>query len=515
MKSGYGKVISVVLAVAGLVDAAYLTYEHFSQRIVPCSNSWIVDCGKVLNSEYSTVFGIPLSLLGVFFYLLLLVSFLFADRASGKFKLLQWSPFVLSSSGLIASAVFMYLQLGVIGAICLYCTVSAAICFVNFFVIRFSFAREFKQYLLFIFALLYQVQKRIFFLLDPEYVHHRMTNTGELLGRIPPAKLVMRLICKDRFPTLEQTIQGIRFATPIGLSAGFDYEAKLTQVLEPLGFGFQSVGTITNLFCEGNNKPRLGRLPKSKSLLVNKGFRNPGAEAVVQKLQHYTFAIPVGISIGRTNTLGINTVDGAIEDICQAFNKFEQSNVKHSYYELNISCPNLKGSVSFYDPPILNKLLQEVLKLKLKKPIFIKMPIELDDFRFLALLKVIGPFPVAGIIVGNLQKDRTIPELDQGEVAKLGQGNLSGKATWNRSNELIALAYKTLDRKYTIIGCGGVFSAEDAFQKIKLGASLIQLITGMIFQGPQLIAQINYELDELLKKKGYKHVSKAVGSAHR
>ena len=257
----------------------------------------------------------------------------------------------------------------------------------------------------------------------------------------------------------------------------------------------------------------LGRLPRSRSLMVNKGFKNMGAQATISKLENLDFQIPIGISVGKTNSLEIDTQAKSVNDLIQTFTLFEQSSVKHSYYELNISCPNLKGSITFYPPENLEELLIEVDKLHLTKPVFVKMPIEKSDIETLAMLAVIAKHSPQGVIFGNLQKDRTDPAFDQTELQKFTVGNFSGKPTYKRSNELIALAYKNYKVRFLIIGCGGIFSAEDAYTKIKLGASLVQLITGLIYEGPQLIAQINLGLADMLKKDGFTHISQATGSA--
>jgi len=186
--------------------------------------------------------------------------------------------------------------------------------------------------------------------------------------------------------------------------------------------------------------------------------------------------------------------------------------LKNKYYELNISCPNLKGGVSFYPPKELNALLNAVGKLKIKKPVFVKMPIEKSDDEVRGMLDVIVKHKwITGVIFGNLQKDRKDPSFVQDEILTAGVGNFSGKPTFRRSNELIKLAYSGYGKKLIIIGCGGVFTAEDAYRKIRLGASLIQMITGMIFEGPQRITQINRELVELLSQDGYSNISEAVG----
>jgi len=187
--------------------------------------------------------------------------------------------------------------------------------------------------------------------------------------------------------------------------------------------------------------------------------------------------------------------------------------VKNSYYELNISCPNLiNTAVDFNKPENINQLFQSIDRLKIKKPIFIKMPISISNKEFVSLLNVISKYKIIkGVIIGNLFKDRNSLLLDRREVKKFKVGYFSGKPCAPRSNELIKLAYKKYGSRLIVIGCGGVFNGQDAYEKIKLGASLIQLITGMIFQGPQLISQINLELEELLEKDGYNNIKEAIG----
>lgn len=357
--------------------------------------------------------------------------------------------------------------------------------------------------------------KPLFFQFDPEWVHERIVASGKLLGTCWCGRKILRKTLAYIDESLAQTLHGITFTNPIGLAAGFDYNADLTQILPSVGFGFGSVGTITNRSYGGNPRPMLGRLPKSKSLMVNKGFKNPGASVVSAKLSKLHFHYPVGISIGRSNTTILITQKQSIQDIIAAFISFEKAGVKNAYYELNISCPNLIGDITFYPPKNLRELLSEVTKLKLKKPIFIKMPIEKSDAETRAMLEEIVDFPIKGVIFGNLQKNRQDPALYSEEVNKFDRGNFSGKPTFKRSNELIALAYKNYGKKLTIIGCGGVFSAEDAYTKIKLGASLIQLITGMIFEGPTLIGQINYGLSQLLRADGFTNISQVIGVENR
>lgn len=504
-------VIIIALTCVGLIDASFLTYEHFTDAIPPCTtNPLFSDCGTVLRSEYAKIFSIPLAVVGVLYYGSLLT---FLAIPGNRLKA---CAVFLSTVGFLSSLYFVYLQIFVIHAICIFCFASATISTILFFLIQIKFYKQRKQCCIFFSMMFYTyIAKPIFFQINPEIVHDFMTRIGNLMGIFFIAKLITSYMFQYKNPILEQTVADIHFSNPIGLAAGFDYEARLTQILPCIGFGFETVGTITNHPYGGNPKPILGRLPKSKSLMVNKGFKNLGTRKTIKIISHLQFNFPLGISIGRTNSKDIQTQQDAIQDIVDSFMAFEKSRVRHTYYELNISCPNLFGKVEFYSEKNLDELLTAVDKLKLSRPLFIKMPIERSNDETLIMLKVISDHSPVGIILGNLQKDRGNPALIQSEVRKFSVGNFSGKPTFNRSNELIKLAYQHFGNKLIIIGCGGVFSAKDAYEKVTLGASLVQLITGMVFQGPQLISQINIELVELLKRDGFNHLSEAVGSRNK
>jgi dihydroorotate dehydrogenase len=231
------------------------------------------------------------------------------------------------------------------------------------------------------------------------------------------------------------------------------------------------------------------------------------------------FLLPIGISIGKTNTLDIITQEQAIEDICSALREVERAGLPFSYYELNISCPNLQGNIEFYEPAHLNQLLKSVFALKLSKPVFIKMPIIKTNEQTLAIIDIVSKSPAVGIVIGNLQDNRNDPVVIREESESYPNGNLSGMPTQKRSDELIKLAYEKYGgkadnngRKLIIIGCGGVFSAEDAYRKIRLGASLVQMITGMIFEGPQAISEINRKIAGFLVRDGFTNIGQAIGA---
>ncbi len=505
--------VLLILSLIGLSDALFLTYEHYNPlSIPPCPVNAVVDCGKVIRSAYAVIYGIPLGLFGSIYYLFFLI--FIALNLSKKYSRAAKVLMVLASTfAFLFSIYLVYIQIFLIKAICIYCMISALTSTLIFLIVITQLDTERKLIVIKITGFLYQnLLKKLFFLVDAETVHENMLNAGEVSGKNKFLKNLTKWLLIKQSNITSQKLLGINFNYPVGLAAGFDYEAKLTQFLPALGFGFATVGTITNLPYEGNPKPRLGRLPKSKSLLVNKGFKNEGAEVIAKKLSKLRFDYAQGVSIGRSNTDKLISQKDSIKDIISAFKTFEKYKVKNLYYELNISCPNLiHGEVDFYSPKKLDELLVAVDKLKLKKPLFIKMPIEKTDRETMGMLKVISDHSPKGVIFGNLQKDRKHPSLVKAEVKKFKMGFFSGKPTYERSNELIKLTYKKYRNRFLIIGCGGVFSAEDAYTKIKLGASLIQLITGLIYQGPQLVSEINFGLIDLLKNDGYKHISEAVG----
>lgn len=353
-----------------------------------------------------------------------------------------------------------------------------------------------KNFLLKILRIKYKfIVRPCLFKIDSEKVHEWFIKFGQLIAHNTFLRSMLRFFFGKKYKKLNKKVCGVEFDAPVGLAAGFDYDGKLTDVTSLLGFGFHTIGTVTNEPYEGNPKPRLGRLIKSKALLVNKGFKSSGIDKVLSDLEDKDFKIPIGISIGKSNLLSINTQQLAIEDIVSAFRKTEESKILFSYYELNISCPNLFGDVEFYTKNNLEELLESVDNLNIQKPIFIKMPIEKSDSETLEILNVISDFKsIKGIVIGNLQKNRKHKLIIQEEISKYERGYASGLPTKNRSTELIKLAKSNFKNRFVIIGCGGIFNTEDAKEKLEAGADLLQLITGMIYEGPQVVAQINRDL---------------------
>lgn len=358
-----------------------------------------------------------------------------------------------------------------------------------------------------------RIAKPIFFKFDPEFIHDSISFLGQTAGNWRFTRLITRVLLRYQNKALEVNIAGLHFSNPVGLSAGFDKNAKLLKIIPEVGFGFEEVGSITYGAYEGNQKPRLVRLPKSKALIVYYGLMNEGVRSIVARIKKIgKLNMITGISVAKTNCLETAGDEAGARDYIDCLKILESEQIG-DYYTLNISCPNTFGGEPFTTPERLEMLLGGVVKLKIAKPVFVKMPINLPIEEFDALLAVIAKYKLTGVIIGNLTKVRD-PKLIKDEVAYQAKGGISGYPTQQLSNELITHTYKLYGNKLVIIGVGGIFSAADAYEKIKRGASLLQLITGMIFQGPQLIGEINRGLADLLKKDGFTDISQAVGTAN-
>jgi dihydroorotate dehydrogenase len=354
------------------------------------------------------------------------------------------------------------------------------------------------------------ILKKIFFKFDPEDVHDRMLSNGHFLGKYRITRFITRTLFSYQNPILTQEIAGLTLRNPVCLSAGFDKNASIVDILPEVGFGGMELGSVTWKPYEGNPKPRLYRLPKSKALVVYYGLMNVGVVKFVEKLKKYTQkkAI-VGISVAKTNCVDTSTEEGGINDYFECL-KYLEHEKAGDFYTINISCPNTFGGEPYTTGDKLEKLLNKISELKIQKPVFVKMPINLPIEEFDQLLKVIIKYKLTGVVIGNLTKVRD-SELIKDEIPEHIKGGISGLPTQKLNNELISYTYKNYGGELIIVGVGGIFSPEDAYEKIKRGASFVQLITGMIFEGPQLIGEINYGLTKLLKQDGYTNIKEAIG----
>ncbi len=359
-----------------------------------------------------------------------------------------------------------------------------------------------------------KIIKPILFKYPADDVHNFFLKTGRYFGSKNIIKNSLGKILPYSNNILNQKVFGIDFINPVGLAAGFDYDADLMDILPSVGFGFHTVGSVTCFPYGGNPRPMLGRLPKSKSLLVNKGFKSMGMESVLRKIGKRRGIIPLGLSIGSTNRT-YKKIEDMAEDVYSSF-EMVLRNDYFDYFELNISCPNLINienlKEKFDDPIGFSILLNKLSYLNINKPLLIKMHAEKSIEESLSLLEIAKDYKwVTGVIMSNLVKNRDNKSFDKDEILNAPKGNFSGKPTEELSNNLITAVYKKYGDRFVIIGCGGIFNGVDAYEKIKRGATLVQMITGMIYEGPSQIGKINKELATLLKEDGYTNISEAIG----
>jgi dihydroorotate dehydrogenase subfamily 2 len=335
--------------------------------------------------------------------------------------------------------------------------------------------------------------KPLVFKLDPEFVHDSFMNLGELMGTNSVGRSLIGAMYGYKGKDISKIVDGITYKTPILLSAGFDYNARLVSILDKMSFGGEEVGSVTAKPCLGNEKPRLTRAKKSESIVVFKGLKNDGVDEVISRIKRKKIAndFVVGVSIARTNSIECAEIGAGIEDYYYSLKRLVDENIG-KYYTINISCPNAFGGETFADVKRLPLLLEKLKTVQTSKPIYVKMPINLEWSEFNDLLDIIDSHKLNGVVIGNLNKN--YEDLDyRDEAPKNYRGGLSGKPCRVLSNNLIEKTRSKFGDKKTIIGVGGILTAQDAIEKFRLGADLVQLITGMIFEGPHLINEIAQE----------------------
>ncbi|MFA6415031.1 MAG: hypothetical protein WC217_02630 [Candidatus Paceibacterota bacterium] len=333
--------------------------------------------------------------------------------------------------------------------------------------------------------------KPILFKLSPDFVHDLFMMLGEMAGRCVITRKLFSFFYNYHGADISKTVDSITYRTPVLLSAGFDADGRLTRILPSLAFGGEEIGSVTAEPCEGNPLPRMTRLIRNRSLVVYKGLRNRGVDALIAKLRRTPRErdFVLGVSIARTNIERASTsLEVGIRDYVDSFAKLNAAGIG-DYYTINISCPNSFTGETFTNPDLLSQLLPRLREVPCEKPVYIKMPINVPWEQFEQLLDIADKNRIQGVIIGNLNKDYshlTYPE----DAPKEFRGGLSGTPTFKLSNELIKKTREKYSKRFTIIGTGGIFTPEQAMEKFAAGADLVQLVSGMVFEGPGLMQKI-------------------------
>lgn len=331
-----------------------------------------------------------------------------------------------------------------------------------------------------------------FFIFPPEFVHHFVVRSLKLFFKIPSIAFLIRKITTVSNPKLEKEVFGLKFKNPVGLAAGFDKQAEVYNELSNLGFGFIEIGTVTPEGQQGNPKPRLFRLPGDKALINRMGFNNKGALAVVGNLKKRKTNIIIGGNIGK-NTKTPNEDAAADYVYC-----FKQLFDYVDYFVVNVSCPNVTNLRELQGQDNLEKILNSIQKINLikpsPKPVLLKISPDLNNNQLDELIEIIKKTRINGVIATNTSINRNNLKTDKEKIRKIGDGGLSGKPLKKRSTEVIRYLAKKSGKAFAIIGAGGIFTADDAIEKIEAGADLIQIYTGFIYEGPFIAGKINKEI---------------------
>ena len=339
--------------------------------------------------------------------------------------------------------------------------------------------------------------RSLIFKLDPEIAH-------DLAIKALKFNLVSQNKIKNN-NLIQTEIFGKTIPNPVGIAAGFDKDAEVYNPLFKLGFGFVEVGTVTPIYQYGNHKPRIFRLEEDMALINRLGFNNSGSEKIRSRIMSNSPKGLFGINIGPNKD-----TNNRLEDYLICLRKFYNL---ADYLTINISSPNTENLRSFHNRDELNELLSLIEKekkiLKTKVPIIVKISPDIKDENINMISDLLLKHDVKAIIISNTTDKNRENLLN---INKLEKGGLSGKPLEKRSNELINKFYKILKNKIKIIGVGGVDSGQSAYQKIINGASLVQLYTGMIYQGPNIASKISEELINILDKERVKNISDVVGS---
>lgn len=332
----------------------------------------------------------------------------------------------------------------------------------------------------------------ILFLLQPETVHHLIVALVKFFFAIPGVKQIVRTMYRVSNERLHREVFGLKFENPVGLAAGFDKNARFFNQFSAFGFSFIEVGTLTPEGQPGNPLPRSFRLKKDKALINRMGFNNDGAKAAAMRLRKRRTNIIIGANLGK-NTSTSN--ENAVEDYAAVF---EELYDVADYLVVNVSCPNISDLSHLQDREQLEVILSRLAMLRkekaIRKPIMVKISPDLNNKQIDDVIDLIDQYNMDGVIACNTSITRDGLSSDPDMVEKIGNGGLSGRPIRERSTDIIRYIHNKTKSKLPIIGAGGIMSPEDALEKLNAGASLVQVYTGFIYEGPALVRKINKSL---------------------
>lgn len=337
-----------------------------------------------------------------------------------------------------------------------------------------------------------QLLRPLVFKLNPEKAHYLTFDLMKLALGNAFGRFVSKAMLEYKHPKLKKQLFGLTFENPVGLAAGLDKDAKVFNELGALGFGFIEIGTLTPKPQPGNDKPRLFRLPNDKAIINRMGFNNEGVDAAVIRLKNRKTKAIIGGNIGKNK---VTANEDAVKDYEYCFNALFDV---VDYFVVNVSSPNTPNLRELQDKKPLTDLLNHLQNINnskpKRKPLLLKIAPDLTDSQLDDIIEIVASTKIDGIVATNTTIAREPLTYPKAEIEAIGMGGLSGKPLTKRSTEVIAYLKTKSNNAFPVIGVGGIHSPEDAIEKIKAGADLIQLYTGFVYEGPALIKNINKEL---------------------
>ncbi|MDG1527810.1 MAG: quinone-dependent dihydroorotate dehydrogenase [Polaribacter sp.] len=329
----------------------------------------------------------------------------------------------------------------------------------------------------------------ILFLFDPEKVHYFTFSVIQFLHKVPFVPGIIRSVFQVNNKRLERKLFGITFKNPVGLAAGFDKNAVIYNELANFGFGFIEIGTVTPKGQVGNPKQRLFRLKDDKGIINRMGFNNDGIAPAIENLKKNKGQIIIGGNLGKNTG---TSPENYTHDYCEVFSALHQY---VDYFVLNVSCPNVGSHAKLNDKAYLVELIIACQKLNEKeekqKPILLKIAPDLNDVQLDEIIELVAETKIDGVIASNTSTTRDNLKASKERLEQIGNGGVSGLPIKAQSTKVIQYLADNSKKAFPIIGVGGIHSAEDALEKINAGADLVQIYTGFIYEGPNLIKKIN------------------------
>lgn len=335
---------------------------------------------------------------------------------------------------------------------------------------------------------MYGIIRKILFSIDPEKVHYMVMKRLQTAYNLLLMRNMLKSMYTVKHPSLERTLWGITFPNPVGLAAGFDKDAKYTDALAALGFGFVEIGTLTPRPQPGNPKPRLFRLPADQALINRMGFNNEGSKAAAERLKHRKEKLVIGGNIGKNkdtpNEDAIKDYEASFRDLYDVVD----------YFVVNVSSPNTPGLRALQDKEplmhILNTLMTLNKSLGNPKPLLLKIAPDLTNEQLDDIIEIVETTGIQGLVATNTTIDRSNLHTPAAEVEAIGAGGLSGLPVRSRATEVIRYISKKSNGQIPVIAVGGIFTAADAKEKLDAGAVLVQVYTGFIYEGPATASNI-------------------------